>query len=141
MAAQGKQIVSTIQPNADNTYTIPAVESGEQQVILDFGGRVNYKVVKLSSLTGLPPQDDGPEKKPITWISNFGVMDPAGNDYLPQVNYTVFMPATHPGQTFVHNDKTGLHTSKVPKSTGSKPQKDNMLQVDFSTGDPGIGWK
>ncbi len=137
MAAPNKVVVSTIPANGRQTVTIPARGSTGQTIILDFGQGVDYTIVQLE-FDNLDPKDSAGNA--ITWISNFGVKDSSGTNYI-DVNYTVFVPAQHPGTTFVYQDKTGVNTGKTPQRSGSKQPRDNMLQVDFSTGDPGIGWK
>ena len=136
MDAAQKHVIGEVKPNADNTYTVQAVGRTEQAVQLDFGGAVSYKIVKLD-VNDLPAQDtDGTQ---ITWINNFGVMDSSDN-YVPSVNYTVFLPSGG-RKTFVYHAQGALKKDKSPASKGSKPSKAGMLQVDFTTGDPGIGWR
>ncbi len=135
-AAQKHIIAGKVQTSDNQVFTVQGVGSSEQDVILDFGSPVSYQVVKLD-VADLPPQAS--DKKNITWINNFGVQDSNGN-YLPSVNYTVFLPA-RAHATFVYDDQRGLHQDKTPGERGSKPPRPGMVQVDLTTGDPGIGWK
>ena len=121
---------------SDNvTFTVQGVGKTEQDIFVVFDSATSYQVVKLD-VNDLPSSDGG---KTITWINNFGVVNSSGN-YVPSVDYTVFLPA-HANGSFIYKDKDGLKTNKTPKETGKKPKKPGMVQVDFNTGDPGIGWK
>jgi hypothetical protein len=116
-------------------FTVQAVGASEHTIYVVFDSATQYQVVKLD-VTDLPPQDGN---KHINWINNFGVVDSSGH-YVPNVNYTVFLPA-RANASFIYKDAGGLKTNKTPASKGSKPERPGMVQVDFSTGDPGIGWK
>lgn len=131
-----KQIIEgKVQTKDNRVFTVQAVTDAEQEILVDFGAAVEYKVVKLD-IAGLPPQDtDG---KKIGWINNFGIMDSAGN-YLESVDYTVFL-AARTNATFVYYDRGGLKRDKTPSSKGTKRARAGMVQVDLNTGDPGIGW-
>ena len=131
-------IKDKVKPWRQTTFRLGKGAGSEQEVVLHFGRRVKYQVVKLST-SDLPPRDrDG---KKITWINNFGVMDSKGK-YVESVNYTVFLPAPKSKTaTFVYHDHGGLHSGKTPRYKGSRPPRPGMVQVDFNTGDPGAGWK
>jgi hypothetical protein len=121
---------------SDNiTFTVQAVEKSEQDIFVVFDSATEYQVVKLD-VNDLPANDGN---NTISWVNNFGVMDSSGN-YVPSVDYTVFLP-TRANASFIYKDHDGLKTNKTPKVTGKKPKKAGMVQVDFSSGDPGIGWK
>lgn len=110
----------------------------EQEIVVHFGHRVKYRVVKLTT-KDLPPRDkDG---KKIKWVNNYGVIDASGN-YVRSVLYTVFLlRPLRKSAHFVYWERGRLKRDKEPRRTGSKPPRDGMLQVDFSSGDPGPGWK
>jgi hypothetical protein len=117
-------------------FTVGKAASGEQPVVLHFGRKVGYRVVKLS-VRDLPPRDkDG---KKITWVNNFGVMTESGS-YVKSVRYTLFLRARKHG-TFIYRDRKGLHKDKTPKYRGKKPARPGMVQVEFNTGDPAAGWR
>ena len=116
-------------------FTVGRAASGEQTILLHFGRKVGYRVVKLS-VKDLPPRaKDG---KKITWVNNFGVMTESGS-YVKNVRYTVFLRARKRGM-FVYRDRKGLHKDKTPKYKGKKPSRTGMVQVEFNTGDPAAGW-
>ena len=131
-----KTILNGYVSTSDNiTFTVQAVEKSEQDIFVVFDNATDYQVVKLD-VNDLPANDGN---KKISWVNNFGVMDSSGN-YVPSVDYTVFLPA-NPNGSFIYKDQDGLKSNKTPKETGKKPKKPGMVQVDFNTGDPGIGWK
>ena len=117
------------------TFTVQGVAKSEQTIFVVFDDATSYQVVKLD-VNDLPSSDGG---KTIAWVNDFGVVDSAGH-YVPSVDYTVFLPA-HANGSFIYKDQGGLKTNKTPNETGKKPKKPGMVQVDFNTGDPGIGWK
>lgn len=117
-------------------FTVQAVGPSEQNIIIVFDSVTQYQVVKLD-VNDLPSTDG--DKKKITWINNFGIVDSSGN-YVPSVNYTVFLPA-RANASFIYKDAGGLKTNKTPAARGSKPERPGMVQVNFNTGDPGVGWK
>ncbi len=53
-------------------FTVQKVAASEQDILLHFGRKVNYEVVKLS-VRDLPSKDAHGKK--ITWINNFGVKE------------------------------------------------------------------
>lgn len=116
-------------------FTVKKVGASERDILLHFGRRVSYKVVKLN-VKDLPYKDK--KKKKITWINNFGVMDASGR-YVKSVKYTVFLPAWK-NASFIYHDNRGLKRDKTPAYRGRKPARTGMVQVDFNTGDPGVGW-
>lgn len=131
-------IKDKVKPWRQTTFRVWREARSEQEVVLHFGRKVEYRVVKLS-VKDLPPEDKDGTK--ITWINNFGVIGSRGN-YVEGVKYTVFLPAPKSkNATFVYHDHRGLHSDKTPKYKGSKPARSGMVQVDFSTGDPGAGWR
>jgi len=91
-------------------------------------------VVKLS-VRDLPPKDKDGRK--VIWINNFGVMD-ASRKYVKSVRYTVFLRARK-NMRFVYYEHGRLKADKTPRYKGSKPSRSKMVQVDFNTGDPGVG--
>ncbi len=117
-------------------FTVNKVGDKELNIIIEFDEVVNYKVVKLD-VNDLPPTDS--ENKDITWINNFGVMDENQENYIDQVSYTVFLPP-RANARFIYQDRRGLKKDKTPGRRGSKPERPGWVQVDFNTGDPGIGW-
>jgi hypothetical protein len=132
-----KNIIQGSVSTTDNiVFTVQGVAASEQDILLDFGRPVSYRVVKLD-VHDLPLNDT--DYKKITWVNNFGVMDASGN-YVEGVTYTVFLPAGGSAK-FVHHDKAGLKHDKTPAAKGSKHARSGMVQVDFTTGDPGVGWK
>lgn len=132
-----KNIIPGKVSTQDNVeFTVQAVGHSEQNIILVFDSVTQYRVVKLD-VNDLPSRDE--KNKPITWINNFGIMDAAGN-YVPSVNYTVFLPA-RANASFIYKDAGGLKTDKTPAAKGRKPERPGMVQVDFNTGDPAVGWK
>lgn len=134
-----KHVISGKVQNWDHKiFTIQKVAASEQGIVVQFGRRVEYKVVKLTT-KDLPPKDTDGTK--ITWINNFAVMDSRDHP-VNRVHYTVFLPTPRrKDATFVYYDHRGLRRDKKLKRSGSKPAQDGMLQVDFHTGDPGVGCK
>jgi hypothetical protein len=117
--------------------TIFTVPPPAKKVLLYFGRPVRYKVVKLD-LKDLPARDRNGKK--ITWVNNWGVMSASGG-YVENVRYTVFLPAPpRKNAQFVYRDRKGLHRDKTPKYRGRKSPRTGMVQVEFTTGDPGAGW-
>ena len=129
-------IQNQVETQDNKVFTVKKVAATEEDIIIEFDSVVSYKVVKLS-VADLPPVDSN--KKNITWINNFGVMDDKGKKYLNQVSYTVFLPP-RANARFIYHDKGGLKKDKTPQPSGSKPVRPGWVQVDFNTGDPGIGW-
>lgn len=119
-------------------FAVRRAADSEQDILLHFGRAVKYQVVKLD-VRDLPSTDwDG---RKITWINNFGVRDTSGR-YVRNVRYTVFLrrPRKKDAAFFTY-DHRGLRQIKTPMYEGSKPPRSGMIQVDFTTGDPGIGCK
>ena len=117
--------------------TIFTILPPAKKVVLHFGRAVRYKVVKLD-IKDLPSRDKNGKK--ITWVNNWGVMSPSGG-YVENVRYTVFLPPPPSKKAqFVYRDRKGLHHDKIPKYKGKKPPRTGMVQVEFTTGDPGAGW-
>jgi hypothetical protein len=132
-----KNIIQGKVDTQDNiVFTVHKVGASEEDILLQLDGAVTYQVVKLN-VNDLPSEDT--DKKKITWINNFGVMDSSGN-YVENVHYTVFLPA-RAHASFIYHDKGGLKKNKTPIARGGKPERPGMVQVDFNTGDPGVGWK
>ena len=129
-------IANKVQTSDNRVFTVQKVAASESDIIIDFGQVVSYNVVKLD-LSDLPTTDPG-DGATITWINNWGVMDNSGN-YVASVNYTVFLPTSK--KKFIYHDQRGLGHDKTPASRGTRNQRAGMVQVDFSTGDPGAGWK
>ncbi len=117
-------------------FTIQKTGASEKDILIHFGRRVDYKVVKLD-VKDLPSKDKDNEK--INWFSNFGVMDSSGR-YLKRVNYTVFLPRMKNAR-FVYYERGRVKSDKTPKGEGKRPRRTRMVQVDFNTGDPGVGCK
>ncbi len=115
-------------------FRVAAVAKSEQEILVHFGRRVSYQVVKLD-VKDLPPTDF--DKKKIRWINNFAVV-PSGHS-LGKMHYTVFLPALPKGSSFVYYEHGRLKHDKFPKSAGTKWPRSHMVQVDFDSGDPGIG--
>lgn len=129
-------IEGKVESSNQRIFTVHKVGASEQDIQLHFDAAVDYRVVKLD-VDDLPVKDkDGHH---ITWINNFGIMDSSG-EYVGSVNYTVFLPAKGNAQ-FIYQDRAGLKEDKTPRETGSKPAKPGKVQVDFNTGDPGVGWR
>ncbi len=103
----------------------------EQDVLIHFGAPVKYRVIKLSS-HGYPKAD--PNGKPITWISNFGIIDGRGH-YVDGVKYTLILPALPANQVYVNYDK-GQVIELVPVQTAQPTQ---VVLVELASGDPPIG--
>jgi hypothetical protein len=119
-------------------FAVQKAAASEQDILLHFGREVKYQVVKLD-VRDLPSKDEDGRK--ITWINNFGVRDASGK-YARNVRYKVFLrrPRKKDAAFFTY-DHRGLHQIKTPMYEGSKPPRSGMVQVDFNTGDPGIGCK
>lgn len=117
-------------------FTVEAVADSEKEIVLHFGQRVNYRVVKLD-LSDLPSEDG--EHRQITWLNNFAVQDASGHKYMKNVRYTVFLPRLPEDQVFVYYANGELVDKKVPKRRGTKRPRSHMVQVDLSAGDPGVG--
>lgn len=114
------------------TFRIPKGAPDEQEIVLHFGRRVRYQMVKLST-SGLPSRT--PQGKKIRWISNWGIVDSRGK-YVEHVRYTVFLRKFGKKQNFVYYYGGRLRWDKVPKYKGSKPPRPGWVQVDFEIGDP-----
>lgn len=132
-----KKVVEVVEPWHHEFFKIRKTTSTEQEVMLHFGRRVSYKVVKLST-KGLPAK--GRDKKAIRWINNWGVQDSKGK-YVKKVRYTLFLrPARSKKEVFVYKDARGLHWGKTPTYKGRRPPRSGWRQVEFETGDPAAGW-
>ena len=119
-------------------FTILPAGRGEKKVMLHFGRPTRYKVVKLE-VKDLPPRDK--KRKKITWMNNWGVMSASGR-YVESVKYTVFLPPPpRKNAQLVYHDRKGLHEDKTPKYRGKKAPRAGMVQVEFTTGDPGVGYR
>ena len=116
-------------------FRVAPVAASEQEIVIHFGHPVKYQVVKLD-VKDLPPTDF--DKKKIRWINNFAVVS-ADSSSLGKVRYTVFLPALPKNSSFVYYEHGRLKHNKTPKSKGSKWPRSHMVQVDFDSGDPGIG--
>ncbi len=117
-------------------FTIETTGASERELVVHFGHRVNYRVVKLD-FSDLPTEDD--QHRKITWFNNFAIQDASGKKYMKNVHYTLFLPRLRKDQTFVYYADGMLKVGKKPKRTGSKPPRAHMVQVDLNSGDPGIG--
>ncbi|HSR31268.1 MAG TPA: hypothetical protein VLY63_11940 [Anaerolineae bacterium] len=121
------------------TWRVKKVEAGEEDVWLDFGQSVNYQVVKLS-IGDLPQQDE--DGKPIKWINNWGIKHGSGSGsggWVDHLDYTVFLPKRVGPRFVYYTEKGGVKKDKTPRDS-TKPNRPNMFEVDFDTGDPGAGW-
>jgi hypothetical protein len=116
-------------------FTVGKAAPGEQPILLHFGRKVGYRVVKLS-VKDLPAKDRAGKK--IRWVNNFAVMTASGS-YVKNVRYTLFLRPKK-NAAFVYRDRFGLHRDKTPKYRGKKPPRTGMLQVELTTGDPAAGW-
>jgi hypothetical protein len=118
--------------------TVLGVASTEQPVFIQFleeDGHQKYQVIKLDVRT-LPDQEE------IHWVNNFAIVDSDGHPVLA-VQYTLFLtePAPDEPASFVYYADGHLWHDKTPTQEGSKPRQPGLLQVDFTTGDPGPGWR
>lgn len=139
-------MAKTIIPNkvekldGGKTWRVQRVAPGEQDVLLEFSESVDYEVVKLS-IADLPQQDQ--DGRPIKWINNWGIKHGSGSGsggWVAHVDYTVFLPPRAHAQFFYYTETGGVKKDKTPSARGSKPERPNMVQVDFDTGDPAAGW-
>lgn len=126
------KIEGKVNKTSDVEYTVQAVGNSEKPIIVVFDTTTSYQVVKLD-VNQLSTAGG------ISWINNFGIVDSSGN-YVDSVNYTVFLPA-RANATFIYDSGHGPKTDKVPTPRGRKPERPGMVQVDFTMGDPGVGWK
>ncbi len=117
-------------------FTVEAVESSEAKILLHFGRRVGYRVVKLD-LSDLPAEDS--EHRKITWLNNFAIQDASGKAYRKNVRYTLFLPKLPADQVFVYYADGQLVDKKTPKRIGTKRPRSHMVQVELTAGDPGVG--
>ncbi len=133
-----KQVIRGRVQNWDHrVFSVQGVGTTEQEIFIQFGDQVDFQVVKLSR-KGLPPRD--PKGNKIHWINNFAIRDAAGHP-VDKVQYTVFVREPSVSRkTFVYFDQKGLNTTKRPRRKGSKPEQPGFLQIDFTSGDPGVGW-
>lgn len=116
-------------------FTVGKVGASEEQVVVDFGREVKYRVVKLS-IRGLPSTDS--EGKKITWINNLGIKGPSGR-YAKRVRYAVLL-RDRPGKTYVYYDHRGLRQDKKPRPHRTKALPRGWAKVVFTSGDPAHGW-
>ncbi len=117
-------------------FTIETADASQRELVVHFGHRVDYRVVKLD-FSDLPTEDD--QHRKITWFNNFAIQDGSGKKYLKNVPYTLFLPRLREDQVFVYYADGLLKEGKKPKRTGTKPPRPHMVQVDLNSGDPGIG--
>ncbi len=117
-------------------FTVEAVGDSEQEIVVHFGRRVDYRVVKLD-LSDLPTEDD--RHRTITWFGNFGVQHHSGKKYLKNVHYTIYLPRLPDNKVFVYYANGKLKQDKTPKRTGTKRPRPHMVQIDLDAGDPGVG--
>ncbi len=103
----------------------------EQDLLIHFGGKVKVRVIKLSS-QGYPKTD--PNGKPITWISNFGIVDWRGR-YVDGMRYTLVLPALPAAAVYVNYDN-GAVKDLVPVQTAQPTQ---VVLIELTAGDPPIG--
>ncbi len=115
------------------TFKVERAAAGEEDVLIHFGRAVNYKVVKLS--TKSLPRTFGREK--IHWLSNFGVQD-ADGEYMPDVHYTAFLCVPR-GARLIYFDRKGFHRPKGQMRDLGKGGGKEIVQIEFETGDPGVG--
>lgn len=106
-------------------------KSAEQDVVIQFPGPVRYRVIKLST-QGYPKANAN--GKPITWISNFGIVD-AKRHYVNGVKYTLVLPALPGDQVYVNYDN-GQVIDLVSVQTLQPTQ---VVLVELTSGDPPIG--
>lgn len=116
-------------------FRVGPVAASEREVLIHFGRPVKYQVVKLD-VRDLPRKDV--DKKKIWWINNFAVVTSSGRP-VRKVHYTVFLPSLPKGSRFVYYEHGRLKHNKTPKPSGTKWPRPHMVQVDFDSGDPGIG--
>ena len=119
----------------ERIFTVGKSARSEEKVVLDFGRKVEYQVVKLS-IRGLPRR--APDGKPITWINNFAVIG-TNKKALKRVRYTVYLRG-RTNKTFVYYDQRGLHFNKKPQRQAKKNLPKSWVKVVFNTGDPAHGW-
>ncbi len=117
-------------------FTIETAGESEQEIVVHFGQRVDYRVVKLD-FSDLPGEDDKHRK--ITWFNNFAIQDSSGRKYMKNVHYTVFVPKLSKDQVFVYYANGQLKEGKKPTRVGTKPPRRHMVQVELNAGDPGVG--
>ncbi len=117
-------------------FTVEAVDPSEQELVIHFGHRVDYRVVKLD-LSDLPAEDD--QHRKITWFNNFAIQDDSGSKFRKNVHYTVFLPRLSKNQEFVYYANGRLKKGKTPTRLGTKRPRRHMVQVDLSSEDPGVG--
>lgn len=103
----------------------------EQDVVIHFGQQVSCRVVKLD-MRGLPRKDSN--GNPITWISNFGIVDKAGN-YVDGVKYTVLLPAPTDREVYVTYENGKLHDLEL----GDHFPGAQVVQAELELGDPPVG--
>jgi hypothetical protein len=106
----------------------------EQDIFIIFQTEVEHVIEKLST-DELPAIIDG---KPVTWINNFWVKDTAGN-YVNGVKYSVLLPPLPAGAQLVYHDgnKLSYFTGQIKDRVYNKK---NLKEIEFSIGDPAIGW-
>jgi hypothetical protein len=139
--AMAKTVIEGKVETSDNRiWTVKGVADSEEDILLDFGESVNYRVVKLN-IDDLPQTDEN--SKPIKWINNWGIRHGSGSGpggWLDKVDYTVFLPPRANAQFAYYTEKGGVKKDKTPRARGTRPERPNMVQVDFDTGDPAAGW-
>ncbi len=135
-----RRVQKRVQKWTSNIFTVQGVAASEQVVFVQFGGHTRQKfgVVKLDIKT-LPRKDA--EGRKIHWINNFAIIDAGGHYVKEKVHYTLFLPEPYDKQeTFVYYADGELKWDKKPRRKGSQQEQPGLLQVDFTTGDPGPGW-
>jgi hypothetical protein len=119
-------------------FTVQAVADSEREVVIQFGRRTKYNVVKLD-ISDLPVEDTDGQR--IHWINNFEVRRPSGRP-VKNVRYTLFLPMPREEKaTYVFYVDGKLRHGRQPKPKGTQPEQHDMLQIDLTTGDPGGGYK
>jgi hypothetical protein len=130
----------------NTVFTVPPGRPGDKAVMLHFGRAVGYDVVNLDT-RGFPRRDRKGNK--IIWVAGWGVTLKATGSpksrkapkFVRKVRYTAFVPRPRrkPVQ-WVCYDGRKLSYIPGPKYRGKKPPRAGMVQVEFNTGDPGVGY-
>ncbi len=102
----------------------------EKEVLVYFGRKVPYRVVKLSK-EHLPRTDKNGKK--ITWLSNFGVINKSNERFVAHVKYAILLPPPPKNKVYVYYEAGVLKDYVYPESLPP------VAVLEFTTGDPGIG--